>query len=73
MSKFNEEKNGHRAEHGAAALEGWYEACPDAVDEDIVANLTDLVTDVLHYAKREGLHPIPIARMAELHYNEEGA
>lgn len=71
MKKFNEEKNGTRAESGAAALEGFYEACSDAVDEDTATNLTDLIADVMHYAHREGYDAKSIVYMAQLHYEEE--
>ena len=71
MRRFDEKKNGERAQRGGCAFEAWLGIHEDAVEDDTATNLTDLLANVLHYAHSEGLDPLPILRMAEHHYTEE--
>jgi len=71
MKRFSKRKNGTNAEHGAAAVEAYMDVYPDAVDLNTNSLIGDLIADLLHYARREGFDPIPILRMAEIHYEEE--
>ena len=70
--KFNDDKNGVRAECGQKAVEGFEAFYEDAESQSPEENLIDLIADVMHYAHREGgLDPIRVVRMAEMRYKEE--
>ena len=71
MRRFNEKKNGERAERGGCAFEAWLGIHEEATEDDTATNLTDLLADLLHFAHQQGLDPLPTLRMAETHYNEE--
>jgi len=58
--------NQERAEKARYALYPYFEADPDEL-----ANLTDLLTDLMHYSKLAELDFESAMRIAEMHFEEE--
>jgi len=58
--------NQERAEKARYALYPYFEADPDEL-----ANLTDLLADLMHYSKLAGVDFESAMRIAEMHFEEE--
>lgn len=63
--------NGQRQAAGAEAYSRYCKVNPDTDAQSGLENLTDMMTDMLHWAAKEKLDFWEAQRLAYMHYEEE--